>query len=62
MKPLLLVSVFLAVTNPHSGKWTEGMTPEDEEIYTKVYRKRLDQEGQDAMNIQEYIKAQTPSH
>ena len=46
---------------PHSGKWTEGMAPEDEEIYTKVYRKRLDREGQEALNIQEYIKAQTPS-
>jgi hypothetical protein len=38
------------------------MTPEDEEIYTRVYRKRVAWERQEALNIQEHIKAQTPSH
>ena len=56
------ISCWIDLALPHSGKWTEGMTPEDEEIYTKVYRKRVDWERQDALNIQEYIKAQTPFH
>jgi len=55
------ISCWIDLALPHSGKWTESMTPEDEEIYTKVYRKRLDWEKQDAFNIQEYIKAQAPS-
>ena len=41
----------------HSGPWTEGMTPEDKEIYMTVYQ-RLDQEAQEALNVQAYIQAQ----
>ncbi|HJM57901.1 MAG TPA: hypothetical protein QF446_11305 [Planctomycetota bacterium] len=43
---------------PHSGKWTEGMKPEDKEIYMRVYRRRLDWEKQEALNIQDYIEDQ----
>ncbi|MHC4867350.1 MAG: HzsA-related protein, partial [Planctomycetota bacterium] len=53
------ISCWIDLALPHSGDWTEGMTPEDKEIYMKVYRKRLDWEKQEALNIQEYIKAQT---
>ena len=38
-------SCWIDLALPHSGKWTEGMTPEDEGIYTKVYTKRLDWEN-----------------
>jgi len=38
--------------------WTEGMTPEDKEIYMTVYQKRVDQEKQEALNVQPYIQAQ----
>ena len=38
------------------------MTPEDEEIYTRVYTKRVEWESQEALNVQEYIKAHPPSH
>jgi hypothetical protein len=53
------ISCWIDLALPHSGDWTEGMTPEDKEIYVKVYKKRLDWEKQEALNIQEYIKAQT---
>lgn len=50
------ISCWIDLALPHSGDWTEGMTPEDKEIYMKVYKKRLDWEKQEALNIQEYIK------
>jgi hypothetical protein len=40
---------------PHCGEWTEGMTPKDKESYMRVYRRRLDQEKQEAANVREYI-------
>ncbi len=52
------ISCWIDLALPHSGDWTEGMTPEDKEIYMKVYKKRLDWEKREALNIQEYIKAQ----
>jgi hypothetical protein len=52
------ISCWIDLALPHSGNWTEGMTPEDKEIYMKVYKKRLDWEKREALNIQEYIKAQ----
>jgi hypothetical protein len=50
------ISCWIDLALPHSGDWTEGMTPADKEIYMKVYKKRLDWEKQEALNIQEYIK------
>jgi len=55
------ISCWIDLALPHSGKWTEGMTPEDEEIYNRVYRKRLEWEKQEALNIQEYIKSRPGS-
>ncbi|NQU22963.1 MAG: hypothetical protein HQ567_16930, partial [Candidatus Nealsonbacteria bacterium] len=49
------ISCWIDLALPHSGEWTEGMTPEDKEIYMRVYKKRLDWEKQEALNIQEYI-------
>ena len=56
------IACWIDLALPHSGKWTEGMKPEDKEIYMKVYNKRLDWEKQEAVNIREYIKAQTASN
>ncbi len=53
------IACWIDLALPHSGAWTEGMTPEDKEIYMTVYRKRLDWEKQEALNIQEYIKTQS---
>ena len=53
------ISCWIDLALPHSGKWTEGMKPEDKEIYMRVYKRRLDWEKQEALNIQEYIKNQT---
>lgn len=50
------ISCWIDLALPHSGKWTEGMTPEDEAIYMKVYNKRLDWEKQENLNIQAYIE------
>jgi hypothetical protein len=52
------ISCWIDLALPHSGEWTEGMTAEDREIYTRVYQKRLDWEKQEAANIQEYIDDQ----
>ncbi len=49
------ISCWIDLALPHSGQWTEGMTPEDKEIYMRVYKKRLAWEKQEALNIQEYI-------
>jgi len=51
------ISCWIDLALPHSGEWTEGMTPEDRESYMRVYQKRLDWEKQEAVNIQEYIDA-----
>lgn len=56
------ISCWIDLALPHSGTWTEGMTPEDEEQYLKVYRKRLDWEKQEALDIQESIKARAPAN
>jgi len=53
------ISCWIDLALPHSGDWTEGMTPEDKEIYSRVYQRRLDSVEQEALNIQAYIKAQT---
>ena len=50
------ISCWIDLALPHSGKWTEGMTPEDEEIYNRVYKRRVDMEKEDASNIQDYVK------
>ncbi len=52
------ISCWIDLALPHSGDWTEGMTPEDKRIYMNVYRKRLEWEKQEALNIQAYIEDQ----
>jgi hypothetical protein len=52
------ISCWIDLALPHSGDWTEGMTPEDRDTYMAVYRKRLEWEKQEARNIREYIKTQ----
>jgi hypothetical protein len=39
---LAKIACWIDLAVPHSGSWTEGMTAEDEAIYMKVYRKRVD--------------------
>jgi len=56
------ISCWIDLALPHSGDWTEGMTPEDKESYMRVYQKRVAWENQEATNIQEYIKAQTAAN
>jgi len=56
------ISCWIDLALPHSGEWTEGMTPEDKEIYMTVYMKRLEWEKQEALNIQEYLEAQAASN
>jgi hypothetical protein len=53
------IACWIDLALPHSGEWTEGMTPEDKEAYMRVYQKRLDWQKQEAANIREYIAAQT---
>jgi hypothetical protein len=53
------ISCWIDLALPHSGEWTEGMTPEDRECYMKVYQKRLDWEQQEAANVREYIDSLT---
>jgi hypothetical protein len=55
------IACWIDLALPHSGTWTEGMTPEDEAVYMKAYARRLQWERQDALNIQEYIKDQAPA-
>ena len=50
------IACWIDLALPHSGDWTEGMTPEDRKIYMKVYEKRLDWKKQEALNIREYLK------
>ncbi|MEI6675609.1 MAG: hypothetical protein WCO57_10560 [Verrucomicrobiota bacterium] len=54
------LSCWIDLALPHSGTWTEGMTPGDEEIYRRVYNRRLEWRKQDDLNVQEYIKNQAP--
>jgi hypothetical protein len=49
------LSCWIDLALPHSGDWTEGMTPADKENYLKVYQKRLDCQQQEAVNILQYI-------
>jgi len=56
------ISCWIDLALPHSGDWTEGMTPEDKEIYMSVYEKRRFWEEQEALNIQEYIEAQVAAN
>ncbi len=53
------LSCWIDLALPHSGDWTEGMTPEDRRIYMNVYEKRRTWEKQEALNIQEYIETQS---
>ena len=53
------ISCWIDLALPHSGEWTEGMTPADKDIYMNVYRKRMDWRGQEAENIRKYIEAQS---
>ena len=50
------ISCWIDLALPHSGDWTEGMTPEDKEIYMRVYKKRQEWKEQEAANIEDYIK------
>jgi hypothetical protein len=50
------ISCWIDLALPHSGDWTEGMTPEDKEIYMRVYKKRQEWKEQEAVNIEDYIK------
>ena len=49
------IACWIDLALPHSGDWTEGMTPEDKKIYMNVYKRRLEWQKQEALNIQEYI-------
>lgn len=49
------ISCWIDLALPHSGEWTEGMTPEDRNSYMRVYQKRMDWEKQEAANVQAYI-------
>jgi hypothetical protein len=49
------ISCWIDLALPHSGDWTEGMTPEDKESYMRVYQKRLDWQNQEAESIRAYI-------
>jgi hypothetical protein len=51
------LSCWIDLALPHSGDWTEGMTPEDTQLYQRVYQKRLAWQEQEAANIREYIDA-----
>ena len=51
------IACWIDLALPHSGEWTEGMTPEDTEQYMRVYKKRRDWEKQEALFLQEYIDA-----
>jgi len=50
------LSCWIDLALPHSGDWTEGMTPEDKEAYMKVYAKRLYWQKQEAENIRAYVE------
>ncbi|MCY2996192.1 MAG: hypothetical protein NTY19_51335 [Planctomycetota bacterium] len=54
------ISCWIDLALPHSGDWTEGMTPEDKEIYNRAYRKRLESVAQETLNIQAYINEKEP--
>ncbi len=56
------IACWIDLALPHSGEWTEGMTPEDRASYMRVYQKRLDWEKQEAENIREYIDNLTASN
>ena len=56
------IACWIDLAVPHSGSWTEGMAAEDEAIYMKVYRKRLDWERRETLNIQEYIRTRPPAN
>jgi hypothetical protein len=52
------LSCWIDLALPHSGDWTEGMTPEDTKSYQRVDQKRRDWQKQEAANIQAYNDAQ----
>jgi len=56
------IACWIDLALPHSGEWTEGMKPEDKQLYMKVYKRRLDREKQEAANIREYIANQAASN
>jgi len=56
------ISCWIDLALPHSGQWTEGMTPEDKECYLRVHKKRLDWEKREAANIREYLDDLTASN
>jgi len=55
------ISCWIDLALPHSGAWTEGMTPEDEQSYIRVLQKRRAWHEQEAANIEAYINDQTVS-
>jgi len=52
------IACWIDLALPHSGSWTEGMKPEDAELYMKTRNLRTVWEKQEAENIAEYIKSQ----
>jgi len=55
------IACWIDLALPHSGDWTEGMTPEDKATYMRVHRKRLEWAKEEAANIREYITSRGKS-
>ena len=51
------IACWIDLALPHSGDWTEGMTPEDKAIYMTVYGKRKAWENKEAANIAAYVSS-----
>ena len=56
------IACWIDLALPHSGLWTEGMTPADEATYQRVWRRREDWNREEATNIDAYVKALLQSH
>lgn len=54
------IACWIDLAVPHSGSWTEGMTPEDEEIYQRVRQRREDWRREEAANLADYLRSLTP--
>ena len=49
------IACWIDLVVPHSGDWTEGMTPADSSMYLKVLAKRSEWEKQEAINIADWL-------
>jgi hypothetical protein len=56
------IACWIDLALPHSGFWTEGMTPEDEATYQRVWRRRENWNREEATNIDAYVNALLQSH